>query len=249
MNKKLFVFIKSLITFSIALFLLTRLINGNIDLYINKRFNYLTILAVVCLLTMSILSIRSAFKHFPADNHHDQPGLHSHTQNWSELVILSLPLFFGLLVQVAPLSADMLDVRDVSLSSPAVFVEKNFILTLQSDADARDILDWLRAFEQKDAPETLEGSKANVIGFTYHDDQLGDDQVWISRYVMVCCAADAFPVGMVVDWQDAGELENNVWVQVQGSIKNITIDDVKIPALQAEQVDLIPTPEQPYIFP
>ena len=133
MNKKLFLFIKSLITFSIALFLLTRLISGNIDLYINKRFNYLTVLAVVCLLTMSILSIRSAFKHFPADHHHDQTGSHSHPHNWSELVILSLPLFFGLLVPVAPLSADMLDIRDVSLTSPAVFVEKNSIQTLQTD--------------------------------------------------------------------------------------------------------------------
>lgn len=249
MPKKLYLLIKSLIIFSIALFLLTRLTGGNIDLYINKRFNYLIVLAVICLLTMSVLSIMSAFKRFPGSQHQDEPGSHSHNVSWSELVILSIPLFLGLLVPVMPLSADMLDVRDVSLSSPSVFVEKGSIQTLKTDIDERDILDWLRAFEQADTPESLDGSEANVIGFIYHDDQLGDNQVWISRYVMVCCAADAFPVGMVVAWQDAGELENNVWVQVQGSIKVIMMDSVKILALEAGQVDLIPTPEQPYIFP
>ena len=81
--------------------------------------------------------------------------------------------------------------------------------------DARDILDWLRAFEQTDTPESLDGSEANVIGFTYHDDQLDENQLWISRYVMVCCAADAFPIGMVVVWQDASELDIDVWVQVR----------------------------------
>ena len=54
---------------------------------------------------------------------------------------------------------------------------------------------------------------------------------------------------MVGEWPQASTLEKDAWVLVKGPIKIITLNDRPVPLIQAESVQSVPVPEQPYLFP
>jgi uncharacterized membrane protein YcgQ (UPF0703/DUF1980 family) len=54
---------------------------------------------------------------------------------------------------------------------------------------------------------------------------------------------------MAVDWQGASALEQDSWVLVKGTVQSVTLNDQVVPLIQAESVQAVPVPEQPYLFP
>lgn len=115
--------------------------------------------------------------------------------------------------------------------------------------EARTVLDWLRAFDVAADPTQLDGAPADVIGFVYHDPRLEAGQFLVARFTVSCCVADAFVLGVAVDWPRADELESNGWVRVRGPIYASTVDGQMLPRIAAEQVESVPMPEQPYLYP
>jgi putative membrane protein len=75
------------------------------------------------------------------------------------------------------------------------------------------------------------------------------DQFLISRFVISCCAADAFAVGIPVQWGSASEFEANTWVQVEGLVEATEFNGLKTPLVLASNVETVRAPEQPYLFP
>jgi putative membrane protein len=111
------------------------------------------------------------------------------------------------------------------------------------------VLDWLKIFYyETDITEYL-GQPASVIGFVYRDEQLSEDQFYVSRFIISCCAADASSIGMIARWPDAKNLKNDTWVLVKGSISSLTLKDQVLPMIVVESVQSIPVPEQPYLYP
>ena len=112
-----------------------------------------------------------------------------------------------------------------------------------------DILDWLQYFHSMDNPSALAGERADLSRFVYRDSQLAENQFVLSRFVISCCAADAFAVGMVVEWPGASGLSSDEWVAVQGTIFVVGSGENQSLEIQADMVDPIPPPNQPYLFP
>ena len=76
------------------------------------------------------------------------------------------------------------------------------------------MLDWIRLFNsQVDLTPHL-GEDANVIGFVYEESRLPAGHFLVARFTVSCCVADAFAIGMAVDWPD--KLAVNSWVNVRG---------------------------------
>jgi putative membrane protein len=88
-----------------------------------------------------------------------------------------------------------------------------------------------------------------VIGFVYHDPRLKANQFLIGRYTIACCVADATAIGIWVNWDDAASLVNNQWVRVQGKMTSGQIEGQTVPVILADQIDNLPEPQQPYLFP
>ena len=88
-----------------------------------------------------------------------------------------------------------------------------------------------------------------MIGFVYFDESLNKNQFFVSRFVISCCAADGFAIAMVGEWPQASTLEQDSWVLVKGTVQSITLHDRAVPMIQAESVQAVPIPEQPYLFP
>ncbi len=164
------------------------------------------------------------------------------------LLILSVPLMLGLLVPVKPLSAMSLETRGMGLTAPTSIGQQTYE-QMEITPDERNILDWVKIFNYEKDLSSYLGSTADVIGFVYHDPRLEGDRFMVGRFIITCCVADAFAVGMAVDSPESGFHEENDWVRVKGVVDVITIQDRKVPLIRAESITPISMPDLPYLYP
>lgn len=236
MKTKLFLMIQTLLLLGTAVFILVQILNQEIHWYIHQRFIALTILAVILLTLMGIVSIKQLISSQP------------HTPGYLELSLLSIPLLIGLLIPAKPLSSSAVDTRNVILSAPGSLTGNSTSIYIQMDTQPLTILDWLNVFNQTQGASEYVGEQTQVSGFVLHDESLPENQFLLARFVITCCAADAFPVALVVEVSEERPAEDS-WVIVTGVMEQITHNNVNLPLIKADTIQLIEQPDQPYLFP
>lgn len=94
------------------------------------------------------------------------------------------------------------------------------------------------------------GTKIEVIGFVYSDNEdFAENEFVPARLMMVCCAADMQPVGFLCQYDKASELESYAWVKVCGTLEKAGFDGETIPCIKAESVEEAEKPVEEYIYP
>ncbi|HEY9738363.1 MAG TPA: TIGR03943 family protein [Trichocoleus sp.] len=155
---------------------------------------------------------------------------------------------FGLIYTPRPFTSEtalqrgVTDTLSMTRSSPQRF-------TLNTAPESRTIIDWVRTLNVYPEPDAYTGKKANVVGFVIHPPGWPDNYVMISRFVLTCCAADAYPVGLPVRLAP-GETRPrpDSWLQVQGQMATDTLDGKRQMVIEASQVDTVPEPRNPYEY-
>jgi len=184
-------------------------------------------------------------------SHQDQPQnnpVPNTSHDSGGLFFLSLPIILVLLVPIKPLSTEALNTRGISLAAPRS-LETPLQTAMTISPDDLTILDWIEIFNNNSLFSNVDPDKVNVIGFVYHDMRLEKGYFMLGRFMITCCVADAYAMGMTVEWPDSQSLENNAWVNVKGTISELTLNGTRIPVIHAVSVTSIPIPEQPYLFP
>lgn len=241
---------------SLGLFLISRLWNGTLSFYIHPRFNILTVLTSVGLVIVGIVyarqhwqTILSGEHDHDAHAHHHHDHDHNHTLSWLGLTILALPIILGLLVKPRPLGANALENREVDLGNIAsAQAPEGSNLSIIPTAGERNILDWLYLFQRSTNLTEFNGETAHVIGFVYRNDQFSEQEFMVSRFTVSCCAADATPIGLIVQWPDTPDLLADQWIEVEGTFQLDTFDGLEMPILIAKKVTITDPPAQPYLY-
>ena len=265
--------LKGLLLLGLGIFLFTRITSGTLNYYISQRFDWLTVAAVLGLIVVG-LSYRNLLQEADdtlaapddhalerlgeagsrdaGDGHqhsHDHSHDHSHVLGWSGFLLISLPIILGLLVPPRPLGVAALQNREISAGGLDSVLPAAVGSSLVQESSERTILDWVLAFHQGERP--AETDTADVIGFVYLDDAADGAEFTLTRFVVGCCAADAMAVGLPVSLAaglpSEGELEEGQWVRVVGQFAASTGNS--IPVLVAEQLEAVPEPNQPYLYP
>ncbi len=164
------------------------------------------------------------------------------------LAILTIPLLIGLLSNEQALSSAALSKRGLNTST-SLSGEQAASRSLEVIEDDRTILDWIKVFNYSDNPESYIGQEVNVTGFVYHDARLPEGQFMVSRFVITCCVADAFAIGMPMDAPEFAQMEDNTWINVKGKLDITAIDGDSAPMIRAGSIETISAPEQPYLYP
>ena len=97
-------------------------------------------------------------------------------------------------------------------------------------------------------PEAFEGSNATLVGMVYKDKRLPSDSFFCYRLLMICCAADASPVGLIVRWPEASKLNKGDWVKVSGKVGLTTFEGEDYPEISAAAVEKIGPPKNRFIL-
>lgn len=263
----------ALVLVGLGLFLYSRWSGGSLNFYIADRFAPLILAAAAGLVLVGLVLARrpgtlaAAAGSDQAHPHEGGPDRaqghghdhdHSHGQGrhgWLGLLLVAAPMILGLALPPRPLGASAMAGRELrldgaGLSSSTVAFERR----LRSPQAGRNILDWLYSFQLAADKSSLEGEAVDVVGFVYRDEQRlggGSEQpgFFVSRFTLSCCVADASPVSLLVRHADADSLASDAWVRVKGRLKVETLGGRQLPVVEAEDIQPVPVPAQPYLYP
>ena len=257
--------LKGMLLLGLGIFLLTRITSGTLNYYISQRFDWLTVAAIMGLLLVagsyryllrgdeqgsagpdnSVPERAGEADSLAGEDNHD----HSHTLGWAGFLLISLPIVLGILVPPRPLGVAALQNREISAGGLDSVLPAAVRSSRVQESSERTILDWVLAFHEGERP--AETDTADVIGFVYLDDASEEVQFTLTRFVVGCCAADAMAVGLPVSLAaglpSENELAEGQWVRVVGQFA--TPAGNALPVLMAEQLDAVPEPNQPYLYP
>lgn len=115
--------------------------------------------------------------------------------------------------------------------------------------EERSVIDWVRTLNVYPEPDAYKGQKANVEGFVIHLPDLPDNYLMIARFVITCCAADVYPVGLPVKLSGSrSAYPPDQWFRVQGEMITETLQGKRQLVIQAQSLTAIPQPETPYDY-
>lgn len=244
MSARLYRALQSLVLVLLGLFLLNKLLDGSVFWYINARFLPLTVIGALGLLWLA-RTLLVELQHSPPAG--EEGHTHTHRSPVALLIML-VPFLLGVLVPGRPLGASAIDNKGLASAAPLRAASSGAPLQLELAPTERTVLDWVRAFNQTPSPAEFAGQPADVIGFVYHDPRLSEGQFLLGRFTLTCCVADAAAIGVIVDWPDSERLPTNTWVRVRGTVQPAVLDGNRIPRIEAEALEVVPEPAQPYLY-
>jgi uncharacterized repeat protein (TIGR03943 family) len=101
-------------------------------------------------------------------------------------------------------------------------------------------------------PNLFKGKRVTVTGMFLFDEQLkphfGDRDTAVYRFLINCCAADALPLAIALDLDEAVDFSNDQWVQVNGIFDLQQINGKPVPLFSKPLIKLVEAPAVPYLF-
>jgi len=116
--------------------------------------------------------------------------------------------------------------------------------------EKRSLVEWIRTLNIYPEPDAYTGQKVNLSGFVIHPPEMSQDHLAIARFVITCCAADAYPVGLPVrvPGGDRSAYPADKWFQVEGAMVTETLNGKRQLVIQATSLKEIPEPASPYDY-
>ncbi|MFB4162321.1 TIGR03943 family protein [Alteribacillus sp. JSM 102045] len=98
-------------------------------------------------------------------------------------------------------------------------------------------------------PRDFAGKTIKLKGFTYKEEGLPSNQLVISRFIITHCIADAGVLGWLTEFEQADSYEEDIWMEIEGTLKVATYNGVELPLIKAERGRVIEEPSNPYVYP
>ncbi|MEH2148264.1 MAG: TIGR03943 family protein [Nostoc sp.] len=115
--------------------------------------------------------------------------------------------------------------------------------------EERSLVDWVRTVNVYPEPDTYTGQKVKVQGFVIHPPDIGKEYLFLARFVLTCCAADAYPVGLPVKLQNNQEpYSADTWLEVEGQMVTENLAGKRQLTIAATSLKKIPQPQNPYSY-
>lgn len=240
-----------------GILLLQYWLTGKINLLLHPDYVWLTYSAGFFLLGLAILKVWQLFSQLikPLKRRKTQVRSQEVLQHlslfppgWSSAILLAVALF-GLQFTPQPFSSQMALDRGVTetlsmtRSQPQAFRSA-------TKPEQRSLIDWIRTLNVYPEPDAYKGQKVNVEGFVIHLPDVPDDYLGIARFIITCCAADAYPVGLPVKLPqgDRSAHKPDSWLQVEGQMITEELAGKRQLVIEASSLKPIPTPANPYAF-
>jgi uncharacterized repeat protein (TIGR03943 family) len=116
--------------------------------------------------------------------------------------------------------------------------------------EERSLLDWVRTLNVYPEPDAYTGQKVKVQGFAIHPPELAPEYILISRFVITCCAADAYPVGLPVKLTENRQAyPPDTWLEIEGQMITENLAGKRQLTIQASAPPKkISEPKNPYEY-
>ncbi len=113
---------------------------------------------------------------------HDHTHHHVAVSRWG-LVLSALPIILGVFVPAKPLSTSALANLGIETTAPTQVLNATSSVASDLASTDRTILEWTQLFQYALDPSIHDGQLADVVGFTYRDSRLSENQMYVGRFV------------------------------------------------------------------
>ncbi|MEM7770851.1 MAG: TIGR03943 family protein [Cyanobacteria bacterium P01_E01_bin.6] len=226
-------------------------ISGQIYFLLHPDYVWLTVIASIGLLALASWQIMRFVSQLK------QKRRIAFQSTFSPQHITLLPKGFGsgLLVAIAclgilytprPFASDIALQRGVT-DTLAMTRSQPQSFRVSNQPEDRTLLDWIRTINVYPEPDAYTGDPVKVEGFVVYPPELPNDYLMISRFIITCCAADAYPVGLPVKVQgDRTQFPQDSWFRVHGAMTTEVVNEQRQLVIVSDSLEAIPTPRNPY---
>jgi uncharacterized repeat protein (TIGR03943 family) len=235
--------LKTLILLAMAVYFVALILTGNLTNYINLRFAWLSYVAAGILLLLGLWSVWRLRTNQPIFATGSSTNSHI-PLSWGAIGVLAIPLLLAVFVPSEPLGVEAIS-GGISIEPiGGASAEAGYSVP----PEERNVLQWLREFNNAENPAELNGQPVDIIAFIYREPDMLETQFMAARFTMSCCVADAFAIGMPVDAEDAVTLETGAWVRVRGTLQAGSFQGEQVPIIIPESIEPVEEPQNPYLY-
>ncbi|MEM1367223.1 MAG: TIGR03943 family protein [Cyanobacteria bacterium P01_H01_bin.15] len=168
--------------------------------------------------------------------------------------ILLLSAVSGFLIPPKVLASQAALQRGVADTLPLTKTQASSFRSTQAPEE-RTLLDWVRTLNAYPEPDAYLGQRAQVQGFVIHPAELGDDYLLLARFILTCCAVDAYPVALPIKLPESrANYPADTWLKIKAVAIAENLPRLNEPGterqlvLEATEIEVLPTPSDPYAF-
>ncbi|BAU41117.1 hypothetical protein O77CONTIG1_00924 [Leptolyngbya sp. O-77] len=225
-------------------------LTGRINILLHPDYVWLAIAAGFALLGLGVAKLWEGLRLLRRGIAITQPS-ESHANllppGWSSALLLAIALF-GLQFTPRAFASQVAIERGVADTLTLTRSQPQSFRTNTRPED-RSLIDWVRLLNVYPEPDAYTGQKASVEGFVIHSPNLPSNYFTITRFVITCCAADVYPVGLPVRIEgDRTIYEQDQWLRVEGNMATETLDGQRQLVIQAASLTPIEEPQNPYDY-
>ncbi len=135
------------------------------------------------------------------------------------------------------------------VSTESVTVTRNQTQSFRASVkpESKTLVDWVRTLNIYPEPDAYAGQKVNIKGFVLHPQELPSNYLSVARFVITCCAADAYPIALPVKFTgDRTSYAQDSWLQVKGKMIVETLAGKRQLVIAATELQPTATPKNPY---
>lgn len=224
-----------LILLATSVYILSLAAKSDLGLYIHPRYSIFTIaMSVICCLLVIL---------------HQGNDSKTHRQHfrWYSYLPIFLVLIAAVFLPAKSLSSATASQRRIAdISSAAQRSSKSVSTLFVGSSRALSLNDWSRLLATNSDESYYTNKTAKVSGFVF-DADLGDDTVWLARFIVTCCAVDAQPIGVPVRIENwSTKFNEDQWLEVDGTFKKAQTSTGEELVLIPTNIEKISEPDNPY---
>ncbi|ELR99156.1 TIGR03943 family protein [Gloeocapsa sp. PCC 73106] len=232
-----------------AIVLIRYWLTGELKLLIHPNYSGLVLATGIFLLILAIFQMLQAWAKWSKVSSSKAIAGHSTilTPGLSSSLLL-LTAILGLVIGPRFLSSQTALQRGLRESLPLTQRQiEHFQVSL--NPEARSLVDWVRTLNTYPEPDAYVGQPANVTGFVIHDPLLPDNYLLVARFIITCCAVDAYSVVLPVKLnQTRANYPPDTWIAVEGKMNSEQLSGDRKLVINANSITAIPTPTDPYAY-
>lgn len=239
----------NLVLISWGSLLLKYAVTGEYKLLIHPNYFWLMVITSISLLLISFIRTILFLK---SSNYASDNGQHLtlFPAKFSRTLLLGVAIA-GLIISPNVLTSKTALQRGVTENLPLTRSQpQSFVTTTKPEE--RSLVDWVRTLNAYPEPDEYQGQPAKVIGFVLHLPELPENYFLISRFIVTCCAVDAYPIGIPVQLQGKSNIyPSDIWLEITGTMATVNLaskdyQNQRKLVLVPTEIKQIPTPKDPY---
>ena len=227
-----------------GILLLKYAIDGTLYILIHPSYYLLVTVTGGCLVLIGILQIWRLWRRKLVTPEVQHSYL---LPQGSATMLLLATAIAGLIITPKLFNSQAAVQRGVSAESVTVTRNQTQAFRTSIKPESKSLVDWVRTLNIYPEPDAYLGQKMNVSGFVVHRPELPANYLMLSRFVITCCAADAYPVALPVKFTgDRTTYPQDSWLQVKGKATVETFGGSRQLVIAATEIQPIQAPKNPY---